>query len=163
LAFLSYYPLLVLERDPELRIKYLASIKRSWLIERPERSPLFNLIYGAALQASAWTDPSRRPDQAHVTPSDYDHDECLAWFRDAPRDTIHWTVINSTRQDIVLAGDNRSRRARSRDVLPVSERPVMRWNGDPYTLDGGSGGRERGDGVAVLLPYWLGRYHRLIE
>ena len=163
LAFLSYYPLLLLERDPELRAKYLASIRRSWLIERPEQSPLFNLIYGAALQATSWTQPSRRPDKAYAAPADYDHDVCLAWFHDVPRDSIHWTIINSTRQDITLSGNNRFRRSRSEQVLPVSERLVMRWNGDPYTVDGGSDGRERGDGVVALLPYWMGRYHRLIE
>jgi hypothetical protein len=146
-----------------LRSKYLASIKRSWLIERPECSPLFNLIYGAALQATDWTDPARRPDRAYVAPADYDHVACLAWFRDVPQDTVRWTVINSTRQDITLAGDNRFRRPRSREVLPASERPMMRWNGDPYALDGGSEGRERDDGAAILLPYWLGRYHRLLE
>ena len=163
LAFLSYYPLLLLERDPELRAKYLASIRRSWLIERPEQSPLFNLIYGAALQATSWTQPSRRPDKAYAAPADYDHDVCLAWFHDVPRDSIHWTIVNSTRQDITVSGNNRFRRSRSEQVLPVSERLVMRWNGDPYTVDGGSDGRERGDGVVVLLPYWMGRYHRLIE
>jgi hypothetical protein len=163
LAFLSYYPLLMLERDPELRTKYMASIRRSWMIERPERSPLFNLIYGAALQAGSWPHPSRRPDQPYVSPTDCDRDECLEWFRDVPRDTTVWTVVNSTRKDIVVSGSNRFRRARSQVVLPVSERHVMRWNGDPYTLDGGSNGRERDDGVAILLPFWMGRYHRLIE
>jgi hypothetical protein len=43
------------------------------------------------------------------------------------------------------------------------ERALMRWNGDPYQLDGGSGGRARDDGSFILLPYWMGRYHRLIE
>lgn len=163
LAFLSYYPLLILERDPDLRTKYLTSIRRSWLIERPEHSPLFNLIYATALQAADWTDPARRPERAGVAPGDYDHDECVAWFRDVPRDTIRWTIKNSTRLDITLMGNNRFRRPRSQTVLPASERAVMRWNGDPYTLDGGSDGRERDDGAAILLPYWLGRYHRLIE
>ena len=163
LAFLSYYPLLMLERDPALRTKYVVSIRRSWLIERPERSPLFNLIYGAALQANTWTDPGRRPDQAIVAPGEYDRDECIAWFRDVPRDTIHWAIVNSSRRDISFAGDNRFRRPQSQVVLPVSERAVMRWNGDPYVLDGGSDGRERDDGAAILLPYWLGRYHQLID
>jgi hypothetical protein len=48
-------------------------------------------------------------------------------------------------------------------VLPIAERHVMRWNGDPYALDSGSDGRSRDDGTAILLPYWLGRYHRLID
>ena len=163
LAFLAYYPLLVHERDPDLRAVYLASIRRSWLIERPERSPFFNLIYGAALQASDWTDPSKRPEPAMVEPAEYDRDECLEWFRDVPADTIHWTVTNSARGDVTISGLNRFRRPRGQSVLPVFERHVMRWNGDPYMLDGGSDGRGRDDGAAILLPYWMGRWHRLIE
>lgn len=163
LAFLSYYPLLVYERNPELRTVYLASIRRSWLIERPEHSPLFNLIYGAALQASEWTEPSKRPDAALVEGIEYDRQECLEWFRDVPQDTIQWTVRNGDRRDVVISGYNRFRRPRGQNVLPVSERHVMRWNGDPYTLDGGSDGRSRDDGTAILLPYWMGRWHRLID
>lgn len=163
LAFLAYYPLLILERDPQLRTIYLASIKRSWRSERLERSPFFNLIYGASLQASTWTDPSKRPDGAIVDPAEYDHDECVAWFRDVPQDTIQWTVDNSDRQDIGPLVTNRFRRLRAQIVLPVSERPVMKWNGDPYSVDGGNDGHGRDDGAAILLPYWMGRYHRLIE
>jgi len=163
LAFLSYYPLLVLEREPELRRKYLASIRRSWMIERPEHSPLFNFIYGAALQASEWRDPLKRPDKAYVEGEDYDRQASLEWLRDVPADTIGWRVKNSHRRDIKLVGNNRERRPRGESVLPVSERRVMRWNGDPYTLDGGSDGRDRDDGGAILLPYWMGRYHRLID
>jgi hypothetical protein len=163
LAFLSYYPLLVLERDSEMRKVYLASIRRSWLIERPEHSALFDLIYGAALQASQWTDSTRRPTAALVEPAEYDRDECIEWFRDVPQDTIMWTVNNSERQDVAISGVNRFRRPRGRTVLPASERHVMRWNGDPYTLDGGSDGRARDDGGAILLPYWMGRWHRLID
>ncbi len=47
LAFLAYYPLVIYERDQHLRKIYMASLKRSWLIERPERSPFFNFIYAA--------------------------------------------------------------------------------------------------------------------
>lgn len=163
LAFLSYYPLLIYERESNLREIYLASIKRSWLIERPEHSPLFNLIYGGALQASEWTHPDLRPDRAYVAPEEYDRDECAEWLRDVPADTITWTVNNSDRRDVVISGKNRFRRPHGETVLPVSERHVMRWNGDPYTLDGGGDGHSRDDGTAILLPYWMGRWHRLIE
>ncbi len=163
LAFLAYYPLLRYERDPGLRKVYLASLRRTWQCERPEQSPLFNLIYGASLQADAWTDTARRPDAPLVDGDDYDHDACLAWFRDVPQDTTSWTIKNSGRADLGALYTNRFGRLCSQTVLPVSERPVMRWNGDPYLLDGGSAGRYRDDGTAILLPYWLGRYHRLLE
>src|SRR5262249_12422418 len=80
LAFLAYYPLLWLERDPELRKIYLASIRRSWMSERMEKSPFFNFIYGASWQANDWTDPMKRPDKAYVDPDVYDRQACLDWF-----------------------------------------------------------------------------------
>lgn len=48
-------------------------------------------------------------------------------------------------------------------VLPAFERRIMRWNGNPYRLDGGSDGREESDGAAFLLPYWMARFHELVE
>ncbi|MBI2825886.1 MAG: hypothetical protein HYX69_14470 [Planctomycetia bacterium] len=163
LAFLAYYPLVIYERDPALRKVYMASIRRSWRIERPEHSPFLNFIYGAALQANTWSDPSKRPDAALVEPASYDRDECVEYFRDVPQDTTVWTVKNSGRQDLGGVATNRFRQARGLSVLPISERRVMKWNGDPYEFDGGSEGRERDDGTFILLPYWMGRYHRLIE
>jgi hypothetical protein len=38
----------------------------------------------------------------------------------------------------------------------------MRWNANPFVVDGGKGGRSEDDGAAYLLPYWLGRYHKFI-
>jgi hypothetical protein len=74
-----------------------------------------------------------------------------------------WSVRNSDRQDIGEVLTNRQNVVRSRTVLPVSERCLMRWNGDPFTLDGGSDGRSRDDGTYILLPYWMGRYHHFID
>jgi hypothetical protein len=67
------------------------------------------------------------------------------------------------RADLGPLSTNRFGRLTGQTVLPVSERHVMKWNGDPYLLDGGSDGRYRDDGAAILLPYWMGRYHRLID
>jgi len=161
LAFISYYPLMIYERDPKLREIYLVSLERSWRIERPEMSPLFNLIYAACRQASNWKEPGKRPKSAELDAREYDGQVCRDWFRDVPQDLIEWTVKNSNRQDIGPVATNRHRRATGSRVLNVAERPLMRWNGDPYQLDGGSDGRNRDDGTFILLPYWLGRYHRL--
>jgi hypothetical protein len=150
LAFLAYYPLLLYERDPKLRVVYLASLERSWKIGRAERSPFLNLIYAACRQASAWTNPSRRPEQAVVDPQSYDKKDCLQWFRDVPQDLIDWTVRNSDRQDLGELATNRFRRKASRFVLNVAERRQIRWNGDPYELDGGADGRVRDDGRACF-------------
>ena len=44
------------------------------------------------------------------------------------------------------------------EVLPPDERPIMKWNGNPFRIDGGNGGRTEDDGSFLLLPYWMGRY-----
>ncbi len=163
LAFSVYYPLLRYERDPYLRTIYRASLNRSWQIERPERSPLFNYIYAAGVQADRWTDPAKRPDQPLVDPQDYDADACLEYFRDVPIDTLNWRVENSGRRDLGPIMRNRFDEARALTVLPISQRRVMKWNGDPYSLDGGGSGNQRDDGTFILLPYWMGRYHRFLE
>jgi hypothetical protein len=163
LAFVAYYPLVIAERDPLLRKYYMASIRRTWHIERPEHSPFFNFIYAAGLQANKWTDPAKRPDAALVDPQEYDLAACIEWFRDVPQDTTEWVVKNSDRRDIVISLVNRAGHPAGDTVLPIAERRVMKWNGDPYTLDGGNGGRGRDDGTFILLPYWMGRYHRFLD
>lgn len=163
LAFLAYYPLLWYERDPKLREVYLASLERSWQIERPEGSPFFNFIYASGRQASSVADPATRPEKAYLEPTEYDRDICIEWFREVPADLHRWTVRNSDRKDLGEITSNRFQQKRSRHVLPVAERPLMRWNGDPYELDGGADGRSLDDGTFILLPYWMGRYHRFID
>jgi len=163
LAFVAYYPLLWYERDERLRAIYLLSLERSWQIERPEGSPLWNFIDAAGRQASRWRNPCERPPEAFVTPEQFDRAACLSWFRDVPVDTIRWAVRNSDRRDVPERAKNRFGHSRALEVLPISERMMLRWNADPYELDDSGDGRERGDGVFILLPYWLGRYHRLME
>jgi len=50
----------------------------------------------------------------------------------------------------------------ARTLLPPDERPVMKWNANPFVVDGGSGGHAEDDGAAFLLPYWMGRYLKLL-
>lgn len=152
LAFLAYYPLLMYERDAKLRDIYLKSIQRTWEFERPEKSPFFNFIYAAALQAEKRSDAAIRPSEAGVDPKAYDLDACIEWLRDVPADMVSWSVDNNGRNDIIAG-----------QVFPPSERRLMKWNGNPYKLDGGDGGNLADDGTFILLPYWMGRWHRLID
>lgn len=147
LAFLSYYPLLVYEKDAKLREVYLQSLERSWLVERPERNPLWNFIYAACSGAK-----------------EFDRAESLRTLHEIPMDLIEWTVTNSHRLDVpmdLLA--DRFKRKQALIVLPYDELPMTKWNGNPYRIDGGNGGRTEDDGAYFLLPYWMGRYHKLIS
>jgi hypothetical protein len=122
------------------------SLERSWQIERPERSPLFNFMYGA------------------LTGKPCDVEAAVQTLQEWPWDLRNWACRNSHRVDIVLDARKGVGEPQSVQIVPYSEREVMRWNGNPYRLDGGDPlGRREDDGTAFLLPYWMGRYHRLIE
>jgi len=76
-----------------------------------------------------------------------------------PMDTIQWTVRNSHRPDLIWSqAADRSGQRETLTLLPPDERPVMKWNSNPFVVDGGSDGHGEDDGAAFLLPYWLGRY-----
>jgi hypothetical protein len=146
LAFLSYYPLLLYEKDAKLLEVYRQSLERSWQVERPERNPLWNFIYAAGSGSK-----------------EFDVENSVRTLREIPMDLITWAVKNSDRLDVVIDPlSDRFKRAQSLTVLPYDELPVMKWNGNPYRLDGGDGGRGEDDGAYFLLPYWMGRYHKLI-
>ncbi|MGQ9731174.1 MAG: hypothetical protein ACUVX8_07845 [Candidatus Zipacnadales bacterium] len=146
LAFICYYPLLTYETDPDLRQLFLLSLERSWRIERQERNPLWNFIYGAL---------SHNP---------CDVEAAVQTLAEIPLDMVNWPVRNSHRIDIVCAPHTgRFGEVECLDPLPADERPIARWNANPYRLDGGGDGCSEEDATHYLLPYWLGRYHRLIE
>jgi hypothetical protein len=147
LAFLSYYPLLAYEKDPALLAVYKQSLERSWQIERPERNPLWNYIYAAGTGAK-----------------EFDRAESLRTLREIPMDMIKWDVRNSHRQDVPIDPmSDRFKRRQALIVLPYDELPMSKWNGNPYNVDGGSGGRGEDDGAYFLLPYWMGRFHGLVN
>ncbi len=163
LAFVPYYHLLQYETDPKLVSIYLSSIQRSWEIERPEISPFFDYVYGASILAhpNDWKNVFEDYPKPDGT---YDAEKCVGWFEDVPLDLIDWTVDNTHRTDYTKKfRDRYGRISECNKVFPVSERPLMRWNGNPYELRGGDGGRTLRDGAFWFLPYWMGRYHKLLK
>ncbi len=147
LAFLSFYPLLRYETRPELKEIYKESLERSWQIERPERNPLWNVIYAAGTGAA-----------------EFDRAAAVRTLREMPVDGISWTVVNSGRRDVPVDPlSDRFGRRQALVVLPYDELSMSKWNGNPYTLDEGDGGQTEDDGACFLLPYWMGRYHRLLS
>ncbi len=144
LAFLSYWSLYRFAFNDELRRKFAQTIRDHWEIERVERNPLWNFIY-ASTGAKA-----------------FDLDGALWTLRQFPWDLIDWRVENSHRKDLTLLPKN-FRNEQSRELLPPDERRLMRWNGNPFILDGGSGGWWEAAGEVYLLPYWMGRYLGAIQ
>jgi len=144
LAFLSYWNLYRYAFTDELREKYRRTIKEHWEIERPEKHPLWNLIYA-------------------MTGADkFDLDETIWYLKEFPLDMIGWSVQNSHRKDLKFLAPNFRNQTIS-GVLPPDERPMSKYNGNHFRLDGGEGGRREYSGDIYLLPYWLGRYLQKIK
>lgn len=144
LAFLSYWNLYKYAFTDELQEQYLQTIKSHWDIERPEKNPLWNLIY------------------AMTGAAEFDLDETIWSLKEFPLDMISWSVQNSHRKDIELLEPN-FRHQTTREVLPPDERPMSKYNGNGFSLDGGDGGHREYSGDIYLLPYWLGRYLKIIK
>lgn len=146
LAMLPFYSLFQYEKDPALLKAYRAAADAWWENIQREANPLWTFIYikgqpkaAVDLAAAVWT-----------------------LYR-TPIDTITWTVKNSQRQDIIWnSRPERFGQRESQNLLPPDERPVMRWNSNPFVIDGGDDGHSEDDGASFLLPYWLGRYQKLL-
>jgi hypothetical protein len=147
LALLPFYTLFRYEKDPVLLTCYRAAMDQWWKNIQREANPLWTFIYLTG-----------KPD-APLPLSD------TAWtlYR-MPMDTISWTVRNSHRQDLVRAArPDRFGRPEYLTLLPPDERPVMRWNENPFVVDGGQDGYAEDDGAAFLCPYWMGRFHGFLK
>ena len=149
LAYLSYDPLLRYETDPKLRRLYLEGLRFTWRQVRRTRNPLWNYI-SVASGAGPMSEGLRR--------------ESRRTLERLPMDMIEWTAQNSHRSDVKFRKEkDRFHRDQLTEVLAPDERPVEKWNSNPYRPDGGNGGGSEDDGSYFLLPYWMGRYHGWLE
>jgi hypothetical protein len=142
LAMLSFYPIFRYERDPVYLDSYRRAAEQWWRNIQREKNPLWTLIYQLSKPAQT-----------------LDLEGAIWTLYRIPMDTIEWTVRNSNRRDIVLdRARDRFGEPQSLTLLAPDERPVMKWNGNPFRIDGGNGGRTEDDGAFFLLPYWMARY-----
>lgn len=149
LAFLSYDPLLRYEKGQMLRRIYLNGLRFTFKQVRPDMNPLWNYITVASGGKRMWS--SIREDAQRTLDR-------------IPNDLIEWGVTNSHRIDVeFLPEQDRFARTQLTEALAPDERPVQKWNSNPYRPDGGGGGHREDDGAFFLLPYWMGRYHGWVE
>jgi len=155
LAFLSYYNLLRYEADGDLRAVYLRSLKQSFSAVAPEANPLWTFIAAASGLEEAGARKERGPGALKAA---------VQTLRDTPMDMIHWRMENSHRRDLVKSPHlNRFRQPCAMKPLHPAERGGLKYNSDPYVLDGGGRGASEDDGAYFLLSYWMGRYHGFIS
>ena len=143
LAFLSYYPLLRYENGSRARSR---STSRAWS-EAGRSSGRSATRCGTSSTRPA---PARRSSTATSRCA-----RCARsrWTRSSGPSATRtaWTCRSIPLTD-------RFKRRQALIVLPYDELPMSKWNGNPYNLDGGNGGRSEDDGAYFLLPYWMGRY-----
>ncbi len=145
LALLSFYPWMRKESDPKLRAKLVAAFEQWWSNIQREKNPLWNTIREVCVKR----DPALTKDSVRT-------------LRRLPMDTIFWRIENSWRTELPrVEKPDRHGRPETTVLLAPDERSTMKWNGNPFVLDGGNGGRSEDDGAFFLLPYWMGRYYRL--
>lgn len=146
LAFFAYYPLLKYEENPDLRRIYFIGLERTWKLVRNKKCPFFNFIYG------------------YLTGQECDIEEGVKTLKEIPLDLISYSVKNSQRVDLKIDKErNANGRLELAEVLPIKERRISKWDGNPFDIDGGAGGRSEDDGAFFLLPYWMGRYFGYIR
>jgi hypothetical protein len=143
LSFDAYWVLYRYAFNNELKKKYAAAIRDHWEMEKEEKNPLFAFIY------------------ASTKPKEFDLEGALWTLRRFPWDMVDWTVQNSHRADVTKLPPN-FRGRELKELLPPGERLITRWNTHPFVLDGGSGGQVELAGDEYLLPYWMGRYLKII-
>ena len=146
LAMLPFYCVFQYEKDPVLLQAYRRALDDWWENMQREQNPLWTFIYLTG-----------RPDAKVDLPG-------AVWtlYR-MPLDVVFWDVKNSHRADIVWSPVvDRFGKREALALLPPDERPVMRWNANPFVVDGGGGGKREDDGAAFLVAYWLGRYHKFV-
>lgn len=174
MAFMSFYNLIRLTEDEQLRSRYLAAFYSYWRLEAPERNPLFNFLYAAvgsdATIETTFGPCSLSPDGAWLSDS-------VDTLRRLPLDRINWPHANGHRLDVrPLAStatvdpfdptpSGRPQRGSLRDgsPVPVDERTFDHWNHDPWRLDTVGDGKTLAPGTTFLLPYYLGRFHGYID
>jgi hypothetical protein len=135
-----------IEKDAQLRAQYQQGLASLFKRVQPEHNPLWNLIDAQI----ASPNPAACADAADS-------------LQRIPLSTVSWTIENSRRDDITLLPQLDDQGEREAAILiPPNERRVSKWNANPFVPDGGDNGSSEDDGVFFLLPYWLGRYHRLL-
>jgi hypothetical protein len=145
LLALSYRGLLAYDREPKRRAVYLESLRRWFDVIGRDYSPLYAFVYGG------------------VMGGDFGAKGCVAYLRDSPLDMVDWTVDNRRREDVRIVRLPVIEDLQVDRLLPPSERRLNKWDGNPYEASGGNGGVTESSSVHWLLPYWMGRYYRIIE
>ncbi len=139
------YPVLLhCERDPEL-LKFYQSHFDNWMLARKnDKNPLINFFYSYA-----------RNKKVELPAS-------MAFLRDTPLDLVNWGIDHTKREDVIMVRKPVMDDLQVSELPPASIRATVRWDKNPWAAINGQTNTER-EPVFWLLPYWMGRYLKMIE
>ena len=124
LAFLPYYALVRHETDTKLQSIWMRSMRRSWGAQRNERASLWDIIYGVGVVQGGGNEDFGLPGAVET-------------LRNWPLDLRTWGIDVAGRADTLLDPvPDRFGKPQVLEVVPMDERPVGKWNSNPYS--GGS-------------------------
>ena len=163
MAYLSLYPLLILENDAERRSALKKAARRSWRHVGEDRNAFFAFIHAAVVGDDSGDADAKQ--DASVGAGVKGRLALLEY----PENKVEWPV------DLTRPGFEFERAFfNSRKCVPRSTKSVplyLRvrsssfWASDPFRLVGrlGRKGEVVTAGIDYLVAYWMGRYHGLIE
>jgi hypothetical protein len=139
------YPIFLhCEKDPKLLNFYRKHLEE-WMGKRVnDKNPLINFLY-------CYASGKQRELQASVE-----------FLTDTPLDLVDWHIDHTKREDITLVMQPVLDELQVNKLPPASIRQVVRWDKNPWTARGGNPQVER-EPVFWLLPYWMGRYLKMIQ
>ena len=169
LDFVNIYPLIVYTDNAAHNEIFKMGLTHHWEYERVERSPFFNIVYGA------------------LTENYCDIENAAKSLSEMNLDLIRWPIYNSYRKDIVWDTEQEAMGLPAQLKYPVeySSRVLVHYDGNPFVCDSGAEkyvninskivnktailpGTAGANGMRVmmpyiyLLPYWMGRYYGLL-
>ncbi len=144
LSLYVYPPLIMYEEDPAILCEYDNHLNLWFEKHRETKSPLVNFTYN------------------YLTKGNDDLDNSIFFLKDAPLDLVDWQFDNGKREDLHLVRYPILESLQVNELRPPSEYRTLRWDRNPYESVSGNPAQER-DPVYWLLPYWMGRYLKLIE
>ena len=139
------YPILLhCEKDPQLLKFYEQHIDRLMEGRRIDKNPLFNFLYSYARNKITELEAS------------------VDFLTDTPLDLINWTVDHTKREDVKIVRHPVLDDVQTDLLPPPDERAVVRWDKNPWAAIEGVPDTEK-EPVFWLLPYWMGRYMKVIR
>ncbi len=139
------YPILIrCEKDPVLKAWYEQHMDHWMDGRRKDKNPQINFFYCYA----------RNKKQELAASADF--------LRDTPLDLVNWTIDHTKREDVRLVHAPVLDELEVQELPPASIRSTVRWDKNPWAAVNGSPDIER-EPVFWLLPYWMGRYLKMIQ